>query len=107
MLWFTVWTLLVLATLGGAFFLGRDLWRKGKALLAELARAGELAGAAADRAEQAAAAAQPPDATHGLLTDRAVHRDRLAGLRLARAGRREVRRLRHERTVRSWRAYSR
>lgn len=36
MLWFTVWLVLVLLTLGGAFLLGRRLWRSGKALLGEL-----------------------------------------------------------------------
>lgn len=36
MLWFAVWTTLVLGTLVGAALLGRNLWRKGKALLAEL-----------------------------------------------------------------------
>ena len=39
MLWFTVWTVLVLGTLAGAFFLLRDLYRKGKALTVELGRA--------------------------------------------------------------------
>jgi len=104
MVWFTVWTLLVLGTLGCAFWLGRDLWRKGKALLAEVGRAGELAGTLADRADQAAAA---PETTHALLTDRAVHRARLADLRAAREVRREVRRQRHERTILGWRRYTR
>lgn len=36
MIWFAVWTTLVLATLAGAFVLGRRLWRSGKALLAQL-----------------------------------------------------------------------
>lgn len=106
MLWFTVWTLIVLATLGGGFLLGRDLWRKNKALLAELRRAGAVAVSLTEHADRLAAAAEPP-ATHDLLTDRAPHRARLVRLRDARAGRRELRRLRHERTVTGWRAYSR
>lgn len=36
MLWFSVWLVLVLLTLGGAFLLGRRLWRSAKALLAEV-----------------------------------------------------------------------
>lgn len=39
MLWFTVWLVLVMLTLGGAALLGRRLWRSGKALLAEVERA--------------------------------------------------------------------
>jgi hypothetical protein len=106
MVWFTVWTLLVLGTLGGAFLLGRDLWRKGGVLLAEVERAGGVAGKIADRADVLAAAA-PPRPTHDLLTGRAVHRARLAELRAVRAEQREARRLRHERTVLGWRAYTR
>ena len=103
MVWVIVWTSLVLGTLAGAFVLGRDLWRKGRALLAELARAGEVAGA---HVETAAPAAVAP-ARGGLLTDRAVHRARVAELRAARAVRREARQVRHERTVLGWRAYTR
>jgi hypothetical protein len=42
MLWFTVWLVLVLLTVGGAVLLGRRLWRSGKALLAEIEAAGAL-----------------------------------------------------------------
>jgi len=37
-----LWTVLVVGTAVGAFFLVRDVWRKGKALLAELDRASEV-----------------------------------------------------------------
>jgi hypothetical protein len=106
MLWFAVWTLLVLATLGGAFLLGRDLWRKGKALLAEVERAMGVAEALAERAEQLTAAAERPPVTHDLLADRSVLRARLERLREARAVRRGLRRLRHQRTIRSWSVYT-
>ncbi len=43
MLWFSVWLVLVLLTLLGAYLLGRRLWRSGKALAAELGRANDLA----------------------------------------------------------------
>lgn len=36
MLWFAVWTTLVLATLAGAALLGLSLWRKAKALMAQM-----------------------------------------------------------------------
>ena len=42
MLWFSVWLLLVLAMLGGLVVLARRLWLSGKALLAELDRAGQV-----------------------------------------------------------------
>jgi hypothetical protein len=106
-LWFTVWTVLVLATLAGAFWLGRDLWRKGKALLAELERAGEVVGALADRADALTAAAQAQPLHHDLLTDPDVHRARLATLAAARAVRRAERQLRHTVTFTRWRAYTR
>ena len=107
MLWFTVWTVLVLATLAGAFLLGRDLWRQGRALLAELERAGDVVGRLAERAEELQAAAQAQPLTHHVLTDPAVHRDRLDGLRAARAARRAQRELRHAATFSRWRAYTR
>ncbi|NMR21520.1 hypothetical protein [Cellulomonas fimi] len=107
MLWFAVWTLLVLATLAGAFLLGRDLWRKGKALLAEVERAMAVVEALAERADQLSAAAERPPITHDLLTDRSVVRARLDRLHEARDVRRALRRLRHERTIRSWDVYAR
>jgi hypothetical protein len=105
--WFTVWTVLVLATLAGAFWLGRDLWRKGRALLAELERAGQVVGELADRADALAAAAAATPIQHDLLSDPDTHRERLAALHAARAARRAERRLRHAATFAGWRAYTR
>ena len=39
MLWFLLWTVLVLGAAGVFFLLGRDLWRKSKALVRELTTA--------------------------------------------------------------------
>jgi hypothetical protein len=103
-LWFTVWTVLVLATLAGAFWLGRNLWRKGKALLAEVERAGRVAGELAERADALTAAAQAQPLHHDLLGDPDVQRERLAVLRAARAARRAERELRHAVTFSRWRA---
>ncbi|WP_250448294.1 hypothetical protein, partial [Actinotalea sp. C106] len=52
MLWFLVWTALVLGSLVGAFFLLRHVYRSGRALLVEIERAGEVMGAVAERAEE-------------------------------------------------------
>lgn len=105
-LWFTVWTVLVLATLAGALWLGRDLWRKGRSLLAEVQRAGDVVSAMADRADELTAAQHRP-LTHDLLTDPATHQEHLAGLRAARDLRRAERQLRHVSTFARWRAYTR
>lgn len=42
MLWFSVWLLLVIGMLTGAVLLARQVWRSGKALLAELERASRV-----------------------------------------------------------------
>ena len=106
-LWFTVWTVLVLATLAGAFWMGRDLWRKGKALMAELEHAGALAEQLSDRADELTAAARTAAPTHDVLDDPAEHRARLEELHAGRAARRAERTARHAVTHARWRALSR
>ena len=107
MLWFSVWTVLVLATLGGAFLLGRRLWRSGVALATELGRAAEVAEQLAVRVDelQAAAAALRPDTGPNLFDDPSKMYDRLAELRVAAAGRRAARLDRRAATRRAWKAY--
>ncbi|MFI2752021.1 hypothetical protein ACGIF2_01125 [Cellulomonas sp. P22] len=108
MLWFIVWTVLVVGTLVGAFFLGRDLWRKATALLAELGRAADVLGQLADRAaELSAAAAAGPALRPQVFDDPAEHHEELARLRRERAERAVRRAARHEQTYARWRAYSR
>lgn len=108
MLWFTVWTVLVVGTLVGAFFLLRHLYRSGRGLVTELGRASEVLSEVADRAEQLAAAAEqtrgpiPVD-----LTDPEPARARRAASAAATARRRAARADRHEQTYRRWRALSR
>jgi hypothetical protein len=106
-LWFLVWTVLVLATLGGAFLLGRRLWRAGVALVRELSRAAEVAAELTERARllQDAAAAAKGGTGPTVFDDPAPLYDRYAELRVAAAGRRVVRADRREATRRSWRAY--
>ena len=108
MLWFTVWTVLVLGTLVGAFFLLRHLWRSGKALLAELERAASVAERLAARAEEL----QEQMAERGslqavVLDDPAPARERRAALAPAREARAARRAARHEAAYARWRSFSR
>ncbi|PVU81723.1 hypothetical protein DDP54_14015 (plasmid) [Cellulomonas sp. WB94] len=107
MLWFAVWTVLVVGTLLGAFFLGRDLWRKAGALLSELGRAADAFGRLADATEQAATPDGVPPIHAQLFDDRAALRLRVDELRAARRERAALRAERHVATFARWRAYSR
>ena len=49
MLWFLRWVALVLAAAAVFFFLGRDLWRKSRALARELGRASDRLAELGDR----------------------------------------------------------
>jgi hypothetical protein len=61
-LWFLLWAVLVLGAAGVFFLLGRDLWRKGKALARELGTATDQLTALTDRlADLEAAQASGPD----------------------------------------------
>ena len=101
MLWFTVWTVLVLATLAGAFVVGRRLWRSTVALGHELARAGEVADQLSQRAAElesqarAAHVAQRP----ALGGNADELRARVEQLRAVRREQRARRRDRHRTTV--------
>lgn len=101
MLWFTVWTVLVLATLGGAFLLGRRLWRSAVGLGHEVVRAGEVAERLAARTAQleAQARAARDDTAPALGGDADALRDRVEQLRAQRRERRADRRVRHRATV--------
>ena len=107
MLWFAVWTVLVVGTLVGAFFLGRDLWRKAAALLSELGRAADALGRLGDATAEAAGpdGALPPRAQ--LFDDRAALRSRVDELHTARRERSLRRSERHVATFARWRAFSR
>ncbi|HWS56983.1 MAG TPA: hypothetical protein VN257_00460 [Actinotalea sp.] len=108
MLWFSVWTLLVVGSLVGGFFLLRHVYRSGKALLVELEQASEVLTRLTEQVEalsEAAAQRNPPAPVD--LTDPGPARlRRLEGARaaerrrLARLGRREA-------TYRRWLALSR
>ncbi len=106
MLWFAVWSLLVVGTLVAAFFLARDLWRKARALLAELERASDVLGDLADRAAELTAQADAEAGPTGpdLFHDRDELRARRDRLRGERDQRRAAREARHEDTRAGWSA---
>lgn len=108
MLWFILWTVLVLGTGLGAYRLGLSLWRKVQDLAAAAAEASDALGRLADQVDALTEAADRSDPVRAqLFEDRHVLREQLAGLRRAAAGRRAVRQLRHQETYARWRAYSR
>ncbi|MBO3085588.1 hypothetical protein [Cellulomonas fengjieae] len=104
MLWFSVWTVLVLGTVGGAFLLGRRLWRSAVALGRELSRAADVTAELADKVDRLQAAAGPRTGPT-LFADRDVLRARWDAVREAAADRRVLRRERHVATRLRWTAY--
>jgi hypothetical protein len=104
MLWFLLWTVLVLGALAGAFVVGRRLWRSAIALGRELGRASEVAAELAERAQELERLYREnaPDTGPTLFADRdelRATRDRL------RAERVERRAARISDAARTWRAY--
>ncbi|MCZ2261628.1 hypothetical protein, partial [Isoptericola sp. QY 916] len=88
-MWGWIWAGLVVATLVGAFFLGRHLWRTGVRALREASRAGEVLGSAADRISAAVAEAEAHrvDTSPTLFDDPVVLRERVAEGMIERAAR--------------------
>ncbi|MEZ0447435.1 hypothetical protein [Cellulomonas sp. ICMP 17802] len=105
MLWFSVWTILVLATLGGAFLLGRRLWRSVVALGRELSRAADTASQLADRVDELQAARAAVDTGPTLFADPEPLWEHWAELRAEAADRRAEREQRRAATRLRWRAY--
>lgn len=107
MLWFSVWTLLVVGTLIGAFFLGRYVYRSGRLLLSEVGRASELLGELADKTDALAAAAPAHPVRAVALGDHDEARRRWDEAGTARTARRDRRRRRYQATYERWRSFSR
>lgn len=105
MLWFTVWSVLVVGPLVGAFFLGRSLYRAARDLLAELERVTDALDRLTERSEALATAATTPAPVD--LMDPEPARARLAQARLAAFRRRERRADRHAQTYRRWQSFVR
>ena len=103
-MWWAIWSVLVVGTLVGAFFLARDLWRKGLALAraaGDASRAfGEASARIADAVEQAQA--NPPDTSATLFDDPTTLRERVHAQRQVRADRADARRARWWATARGW-----
>ncbi|MFF2266869.1 hypothetical protein ACFVTZ_01270 [Cellulosimicrobium cellulans] len=107
-MWFWVWTLLVVGTLVGAFFLARRLWRSVKGLGREMSRASQVAAdmsARADELSRALEEAQPSTAPT-LFDDPVVLQERVDLLRAERAERRVQRRRRDEQVWSRWRRFN-
>lgn len=104
MLWFAVWTVLVLGALVCAVLLAMYLWRHFKALLAQVSRSGEvfdrLETTMAELDAQNAARAFTPDLTAGEAEREAWRQQRRDNL----AARAERVKARRSRTLERWRA---
>lgn len=100
-LWFAVWSVLVVGTLVGGFFLVRDLWRRTKALFAALEELTDvldrLDRQAAALADQVGTVPRPVE-----LGDPGPARGRVLEARVVRAGRARRRADRHEAAYRRW-----
>ncbi len=103
--WVIVWPVLVVAALVGAFFLGRDLWRRGRAVVRAAAAASDAAARLTEHADERAAAARrahpvPPVA---LLRDRDELAAEFRDAQDARDRRADARRARNQETMQRWR----
>lgn len=104
MLWFAVWTTLVVATLVGAVLLGRWLWQRAKALLAQLKESSRVAEQLEAKVSELAVLRgedAPPVPT--LQADERQRERSREVLRGNRDARRERRRIRRTRTLARWR----
>jgi hypothetical protein len=108
-MWFWVWTLLIVGSLVGAFFLARYLWRSAKGLMEELARASARIAESSDRLQELSDRARESATTHAgpsLFDDVTIHYQRVNAQRVARAGRKEARRARHVVTWQKWKHFN-
>lgn len=92
MLWFAVWTTLVLATLVGAFLLGRRLWRSVKALMAQLRETSDVLEQLQVRIEELEALRGPEPVFRPTLLATEDERQRWRAVRLENRERRAARR---------------
>lgn len=96
-MWWAIWTVLVLGALVVGFLLWRDLYRRGKALLAELDRAADVFGALDPDREVTLTVPVPAS-----LTDVEGARARRDAAAVLMAGRRERREERRRATRERW-----
>ncbi|RXR24855.1 hypothetical protein EQW78_06980 [Oerskovia turbata] len=107
-MWFIVWSVLVVGTLVGAFFLGRDLWRKARALLSQMSESALVMDRFAQRTDEvtAALAASQASTAPTLFDDPVLLHERVEELRAQRAERRAQRRTRNQVTWDRWRRFN-
>jgi uncharacterized iron-regulated membrane protein len=105
--WVVVWPVLVVAALVGVFILGRDLWRKGKRLVAAAGAATHIPERLSAHADEMAAAAREanPVPQVALSRDRTDLLDDLATVRAARDRRLDARHARHRQVMAGWRDF--
>lgn len=106
MLWFTVWTLLVVGTLVGVFLLVRAVYRSAKGFLHEMERAAAVTEQLAQRVDELAATVGTSPAPVELV-DPAPARDRMVAARQRRAHRDARRAGRYAEAFRRWQAFTR
>ena len=105
-----MWTLLIVGSLVGAFFLARYLWRSAKGLMEELGRASRRFAESSDRLQELSDRAREAAATQhagpSLFDDVTIHYQRLSAQRAARTVRKDVRRARHVVTWQKWKHFN-
>lgn len=106
MLWFIVWTLLVVGAGVVLFRLGRDLWRRATRFGAEAERAAQVLDRLAEQIEAAEAASRLTVPAPVELEDTGPAQARLALARAAKERRRQAREVRHQAAYARWRAFT-
>jgi hypothetical protein len=107
-IWFVLWSVLVVGTVLGGFFLLRHVYRSGKTLVAELGRAAEVFERLEERTAELAAAAEAAHPVEPVTIDDPERARRIwAAAAEVKAGRRARRDARREATYRRWLSFSR
>ena len=99
--WVVVWPVLVVGTLVGAFFLGRDLWRRGVRLGHAVSGASDAVTRLSAHADELADAAPVPPVA--LVRNKEELRADLAAARAARDRRLDERHARYRQVMARWR----
>jgi len=105
MIWFVVWTVLVVGALALFFVLLRRLWRQAVELGRQLAVASEVVAQLADQVEALRKAAERDPIRPTLFDDPDIAVRRYVEVKAAAEGRREQRAGRLARTIDGWRTY--
>jgi len=107
MLWFIVWSVLVVATLGVCFLLWRRLYHAARATMVEVDRGAGVFAGLTDQVEALGDGSEPFVVQPGLSHDPVTARARVMELRKERQLRKDRRRRAHSATYERWDAHSR